>query len=446
MREDKQESRSIKQYHSSSLQKGGRMKKHWAATIALVFAYLMIGTTMLRAQDARVPGEGAIRVPLGIEARDGKMVFEAKDTSFQWWFDSRLQVDGAAYFENKNPMSNGTIMRKVTFAMKTIIWKNWQAEVDVDYGEAVLDLRDAFVQYNFPTVDLSLKVGNFKEPFGLDELISSRLLTFMERSSSSNAIALGRRVGFSANYWTNYGQATVGVFGHEVGTRIDKGTADEGFSTNLRITAAPLNEHGKNLHIGVAASYKTPDAATGAPLNSTEVKSRTETYVFDPKLLHTGTIADINYWNRVSGELMGVFGPFYFQAEYLGMKITRWYGKPAIKLGGEYALLSWMVTGETREYFVDEGESGPIEAPKHSWGALELAARYSICDLNDTNAGIKGGKSNILTLGVNYYPASTIKFMLNYAIVKLDNNATSNGKFIGGDDHSLLQIRVQASI
>ena len=422
------------------------MKKHWAATIALVLACLSFGTTMLIAQDARVPGEGAIKVPLGTEARDGKLVFEAKDTTFQWWFDSRIQVDGAGYFDNKNPMSNGTIMRKVTFAMKTILWKNWQAEVDVDYGENVLDLRDAFVQFNVPNENLGFKVGNFKEPFGLDELISSRLLTFMERSMVSNAIVLGRRVGFSANYWQDYGQVTVGFFGHEVGTRIDKGTDDEGYSTNVRLTLAPINQHGKNLHIGGAFSYKTPDAATGAPLNSTEIKSRTESYVFDPKLLHTGTIADINYYNRYSAEFMGVWGPWYFQSEYIGTKVIRWYGKPTVSLGGSYALVSYMLTGETRDYYVDEGESGPLEPPKHSWGALEVAARYSMCDLNDANAAIRGGKGNILTLGVNYYPVQTIKFMLNYGIVKLDQYATSNGKIAGDNNHMVVQIRVQASL
>lgn len=414
--------------------------------IVLMFALIGTISSFLIAQDARVPGEDAIKAPLGAEAKDGKLVFDSKDSTFQWWFDSRIQIDGAKYFENKNRMSDGTIMRKVTFALKAVLWKNWQAEVDVDYGENVLDLRDAFIQFNIPNQNLSLKVGNFKEPFGLDELISSRLLTFMERSSVSNAIALGRRVGFSANYWQDYGQVTVGVFGHEVGTRIDKGTDDEGYSANVRITAAPINTHGKNLHLGFAASYKTPDAAMGVPLNSLEVKSRTETYVFDPKLLHTGAITDINYWTRFSGELMGIYGPFYVQAEYLGMSITRWYGNPKINLGGGYGLVSWMVTGETRAYYVDEGESGPIEQPIHSWGALEVAARYSVTDLNDSKANITGGKANILTLGVNYYPVQTIKMMLNYAMVKLDKYADSNGKFIGADDHSFVQIRFQASL
>jgi hypothetical protein len=35
---------------------------------------------------------------------------------------------------------------------------------------------------------------------------------------------------------------------------------------------------------------------------------------------------------------------------------------------------------------------------------------------------------------------------LNYSIVDLDENATSKGKFIGNDDHSFVQARIQASL
>jgi len=422
------------------------MKKDYCLNIALALAFVLLGTSVLFAQDGRIPGQEATRVPLGVEARQGKLVFESKDTTFQWWFDSRIQVDGAKYFENKNEMSDGTILRRVTFAMKTVLWKDWQAEIDFDISEAVLDMRDAFVQYNIPTINLSFKAGNFKEPFGMEELNSSRLVTFMERSAVSNALALGRRVGLSAQYYTDYGQATLGIFGHETGTKIDKGTRDEGYSTNARVTFAPINRHGANLHFGAAAAFKTPDAVPDLAANTIEVKARTETDVFDPKLLHTGDIGDVNYFNRISGELLAIQGPLYMQAEYLGSRVVRWYGKPAVRLGGAYAMLSWMVTGETRQYFVDEGEIGPIDAPIHSWGALELAARYSICDLNDQAAGVHGGKSNILMLGINFYPNPNIKLMLNYGKVSLDQYATSKGKFVGDDDHSFLQARIQVSL
>jgi phosphate-selective porin OprO/OprP len=303
-----------------------------------------------------------------------------------------------------------------------------------------------WVQYTIPDVNLSFRAGNFKEPFGMERLNSSRLLTFLERSSVANAIPLGRRMGIAARYWTDYGQATIGAFGHEGGTRIDKGTLDEGYSTNLRVSVAPVNEHGKNLHFGVAASYKTPDAVPDMAPNAIEIKARTETYVFDPKLLHTGDIDAVNYYNRFGGEFMGIYGPFYFQAEYMATQVKRWYGKPTVNVNGAYATATWTLTGETRYYYADEGEVGPIESPKNSWGALELAFRYSTLNLNDFGAGIKGGKSKQMMFGLNYYPNVNIKLQFNYSLVDLDDYATSKGKFVGNDDHSFVQIRIQASL
>ena len=426
------------------------MKNHLFSKLVLVLTFILTTGVITLAQDGRIPGDEALRVPLGIEARNGKLVFESKDTTFQWWFDARMQVDGAMYFEDKNPQTNGTLLRRIRFAMKTILWKNWRAELDIDFREdasvnSQIELADTWIQYEFPNWNFSLQAGNFKEPFGLEELNSSRLLTMMERSGISKAIPLGRRIGLAARYWTDWGQATLGIFGHEAATRIDKGTKDEGYSTNLRLSVAPINKPGKNLHLGFAASYKRPDVTADIALNTIEIKTRNESYVSDIKFLHTGDIADVNYYNRFAGELMGIYGPFYIQSEYMGTKIYRWYGKPTVNLGGGYVTCSWMVTGESRKYFVDEGEVGPIETPKSCWGALELAARYSVTDLNDINAGVKGGKANILTFGLNYYPNTNIKIMFNYAIVNDDEYATGKGKYLGNDDYQFLQCRIQAS-
>lgn len=418
---------------------------HQTTRVALVVVAVLVGIVAAIAQDSRVPG-GTQSVPLGSEVRNGKLLFESKDGNFQWWFDSRLQIDGAAYFENKNPLSNGTYFRRLTFAFKSVLWKDWQAEMDVDFAEAVLDLRDMWVKYNVPDENLSLQVGNFKEPFGMERLNSSRLLTFLERSAVSNAFPVGRRLGLTARYWTDYAQVTLGAFGHEGGTKVDKGTMDEGYSTNLRLSAAPINEHGKNLHIGAAASYKTPETVSDLPPNTIEINARCETYVYDMKPLHTGDITGVNHYNRFGGELMGIYGPFYFQSEYMGTQVKRWFGKPTVNLSGAYATAAWVVTGETRYYYVDEGEVGPIESPKNPWGALELAFRYSTLNLNDLDAGIKGGKSNQMMFGINYYPNINIKLQFNYSIVDLDEYATSKGRMVGNDDHSFIQVRVQASL
>jgi len=416
-----------------------------ATLLVLTFAAALT----LTAQESRVPG-GDYKAPLGADVRNGKMVFQTEDGQYRWWFDSRVQVDGAMYFENKNAMSNGVTFRRLTFALKSVLGEDWESEIDLDFAEQVstksqIELRDAFIKYTVPDVNFTVQAGHFKEPFGMERLNSSRLLTFLERSAISNALPMGRRFGISGRYWTDYGQFTGAVMGHEAGTRIDKGQRDEGFSTNLRLTVAPINEHGKNLHFGVAGSYKIPDATSELAPNTIEISARTETYVSNPKLLHTGDIADVNYYDRFGGELMVIYGPFYLQSEVMGTKIVRWYGKPDVDLGGGYLTATWTVTGETRYYYVDEGEVGPIEAPTHSWGALELAARYSITDLNDLSAGVHGGKSNQIMLGMNYYPNRNIKIQVNYSMVDVDIYATRKGNLIGDDDHAFLQFRIQSS-
>ncbi len=426
------------------------MKNKQTYLLTFLFAFLVMSAELIFAQDARVPG-GEQKVPLGANVRNGKLFFESEDGNFAWWFDSRLQIDGAMYFENKNAMSNGTLLRRLTFALKAVLWKDWQAEFDVDFGEAVsvdqqTSLRDMWVKYTFPNFNLALQAGNFKEPYGMENLNSSRLLTFLERSAITNAMRLGRRIGVSARYWTDYGQVTAAIMGHEAGTRIDKGQRDEGFSTALRVSVAPINNFGENLHIGLGGAYKVPDAVADLRANTIEINARTESYVFNPKFLHSDDINDVNYYNRYNAELMYINGPFYFQSEFLGTMIKRWYSKPNVDLKGGYALASWMLTGETRYYYVDEGEVGPIEAPKNCWGALELAARYSVTNLNDFEAGVKGGQSNQLMLGVNYYPNTNIKLQFNYSIVNLDEFANRKGNLIGGDDHSFIQMRVQASL
>ncbi|MDP3175733.1 MAG: porin, partial [Phenylobacterium sp.] len=334
------------------------MNNRGTVKAVVLLAAFLVNCALLFAQDAKVPG-GAEKMPLGVEQRNGKMVFESKDGSYQWWFDSRIQFDGAMYFENKNPLSNGTLFRRITFATKAVLGKDWQAELDLEFSEAVLDLRDVWVQYTIPSVNLSLRAGNFKEPIGMERLNSSRLLSFLERSSVSSAFPRGRRVGVAARYWTDNGQLTAGIFGHEPGTKIDKGTRDEGFSANVRASYAAINEHGKNIHIGAAYAYTIPETTPEFAPNTIELNARTESYVFDPKFLHTGDISDVNYYNRFGGELMGIYDSFYFQAEYLATTVYRWYGKSDINVNGGYGMLVYNITGETRYYYADEGEVGP---------------------------------------------------------------------------------------
>jgi phosphate-selective porin OprO/OprP len=97
---------------------------------------------------------------------------------------------------------------------------------------------------------------------------------------------------------------------------------------------------------------------------------------------------------------------------------------------------TWIITGETKPYspsainnevggFGSPVPSRPFSLAGNSWGAWELAVRYSSTDLNwnlgqaTTNfgtsalAGVPGGKEDDITVGVNWYLNRNVKFQIN---------------------------------
>jgi phosphate-selective porin OprO/OprP len=73
-------------------------------------------------------------------------------------------------------------------------------------------------------------------------------------------------------------------------------------------------------------------------------------------------------------------------------------------------------------------------------GAWELAARYSVLNLNfDEGAaglvppadGIRGGEQRIWTAGLNWYPNNAIRFMLDYQHTDA-NRLSSTGSSLDG--------------
>ena len=124
------------------------------------------------------------------------------------------------------------------------------------------------------------------------------------------------------------------------------------------------------------------------------------------------------------------------------------------RFSGGYVSLSWILTGEQKPYLMDEGEFGKIIPKSNKSGAWELAARYSFVDMTDEDAyqnegafnagnqGIFGGKAANITLGLNWYPNPSLRFMMNYIMVDNSETADGTGNLIGNDDFSILSARL----
>ena len=68
------------------------------------------------------------RQKLQAEERNGILVFESLNQSYKFWFDIRVQLDGAVFWgldKDFDPIGNNVSVRRARFAVKAQINKNW---------------------------------------------------------------------------------------------------------------------------------------------------------------------------------------------------------------------------------------------------------------------------------------------------------------------------------
>jgi len=364
----------------------------------------------------------------------GGIEVQSNDGAFSAEIGGRLMIDYAHYHEDKVPLGSGTELRRARLDLEGTMYADWGYELSVDFSDTSqeVEVKDAYIAYNSLS-DYSVLIGHFKEPFSLEELTSSKYITFMERALP-NVLAPGRNIGIGyATHWDKSSFAA-GVFGEAVDDG-DKSEDDEGWALTARGTHAPWASKRKALHLGLAASRREPD-------DSGEVKfsERPESHVTDIKYVNTGKITDVDYYISLGAELAWVAGPLSLQGEYMQTTVSRKTASDDPVLSGWYVFASYFLTGESRRYKPESGKFSKIK-PSNKTGAWEVALRHSQLDLNDVD--ITGGEEHITTLGLNWYINSNIRAMLNYSQVKNDLNADDDGDVSGNDNPQVVQARMQ---
>jgi phosphate-selective porin OprO/OprP len=132
-------------------------------------------------------------------------------------------------------------------------------------------------------------------------------------------------------------------------------------------------------------------------------------------------------------ELAFVYSMFSAQAEYILSSVNRPPGEDDPSFSGYYIYVSCWLTGEHRKYkpaaaaFSRVKPKNNFDLRKGTWGAFELALRYSSLDLTD--AGILGGELGNISTGINWHLNPHTRIMLNYVISNLEDVGKAN--FIG---------------
>jgi phosphate-selective porin OprO and OprP len=386
------------------------------------------------------------RNPLVAEERDGVLVFESADKDYKMWFDLRVQSDGAVFFgDTYNPIANGGEMRRVRVAFKAQLAGNLEAEFDMDFGDALADLKDAFLLYN-ATPRLDVKVGNFKERFSMEQNTSSRWLTFMERPTALRTLAPSRHLGVQFHYYRPYFVGVGGVHFQDVGdyevvqNRKDNYAAgvNEGYSLTGKLTFIPFyHDVDRGLHFGIAGSHRTPK--THDRIDNVRFDSRSNVNLNRLKYIDTDRIDQVENYNIANFEFAGYYKNFKFATEYITAKVNRYNDLSSETFSGFYIMGSSLLFGGNFIYNTYQAE---FTQPKNGkdWGDIELAVRYDFTDFNNPRGdtyldyGVMGGSGEGLTLGINYYTPKNVKLMLNYGYLNFDRYANQRGRLIIGYD------------
>ena len=409
-------------------------------TLFLVSCFIaglsLISPSSLMADDGKVSTE------------DGILKLTSEDGKFSYQLDARVYLDAALYNEDEEivDLHSGSEVRRLRFAIKATLWENFLAELDLDFADNEVGIKDAFIAY--VGKNWMVKAGNFRAPFSLEEVTTSRYISFIERALP-NAFPPGRKIGIGAYKWGKNWQVAAGIFGQEAGDideELGADDADESYNIVGRASYAPLYKGNNVIHIGAAYSYQNTDAFGEQKMR---FRGYDETKISKIRFLSTGKVKDVDHSGMLGLESVFQFGPFHLQGEYMNVNVARLAdsGKPDYKLSGGYVFGSFFVTGESMPYYADQGEFGRI-IPKKKGGALELLARYSWLNLNDLENDIEGGEGKNLTFGISWYLNPNYKIMFNYTNVDHDKYADADGDWVvpeDGFDYSIFAVRLMVA-
>ena len=398
-----------------------------------------------KAEQASASDEG------GVVRTDGEDVtlsttgggFKLKsDNGNSFQFGGRLMLDYDSYdFDNnKEPAeakdASEAEWRRTRITAKGTVKKDWDygLTVNIDDGDSSADINTAYIKYS-GFKPISLTVGKFKEPFGLERLTSSKWISTIERGMmyeilESSCTSADYKEKCLASGQPDLGGVMVSGVHPEMGNLnwalgvFDDGVrekdGDDNYGFTGRIAVAPRLSDDSFMHLGLAFSER--EIEDGESAAGYKAQTRLGVHTADKYTLgEIKAMDDASQWGL---EAAFVTGPFSLQIEYMDLDIDGGnytennMTKKSDDLESEsyYIQGTWTLTGEHRSYKTKGAYFDKIE-PKAAMGAWELVARYEEADAEV--AGIEN-EAEKLVLGVNWYANSNVKFMLNYIDAEVD--------------------------
>ncbi len=399
-------------------------------------------------EDMRVYWKDGVRM----ETEDGRFKLRLGGRIHQDWAWFKQDTSIARAFGNSQ---DGTEFRRARLYLSGLLYDAVSFKAEYDFADGDSDLKDVYMALSDVPVVGHIRVGHFKEPFGLDELISDNSITFLERPLLSSFVP-SRNTGVMLRNQVLQQRMTwaAGVF--RTTDDYGNGSDDGDYSVTARVTGLPwyAAEGQRLLHLGAAYSHRPRNGAM-------RLRARPEAHLSEFRYVDTGLFESEDV-DLIGLEAALKWGAFSLQGEYVRAGVdsvrrttfTNFSLRDGVhsEFDGYYMAASYLLSGEERPYDRGKGVFGRIRPAQNfslkeggGWGAWEVALRYSHLDLSD--GYLRGGREANWTAGLNWYLNSHSRVMLNYTRGAITRDGPSlsgrwRGRGFEGDVH-ILQTRFQ---
>jgi Phosphate-selective porin len=380
-------------------------------------------------------------------------------------------------------LSSGTNVRRSAIGIKGRMFSDWSYLLLYNFGNSAIETPGSIL-YSYIQYDgfgpLTIRAGAIAPPSSIEDGTSPADLMFIERNSSSNlqrniAGAEGR-AGVTVAY---AGDRLYAALSYSGGKVQDSAVFDEQMAVVGRLSYLAYADQDRDRHLIVGGNFihvfKLPDMVAGGQPTQQSTPGGTALHCFTladfpeltvdstaTKLVNTGSLS-ANHVTSAGLETAGNWKNFYVQSAYYLYQVDRApiaynvYSAPSTyavqtvspsnnDFHGWYVQASWILTGESKPFIKSTSAFGnpkpfhPLSVKDGGWGAWELAARYSTLNLNSHENSadavvtgwsgnqktytfyntVRGGNQRIATVGLNWYPVSTIRLLFNYLYVESD--------------------------
>lgn len=395
----------------------------------------------------------ALANDVGVKWKNGFQVYTT-DGTHSIGVGGRIHYDSYWFKQDDNTpdvyqAQDGFRLRRGRLRISGHIYKNIIFKNQWDFAAVELAVpRDMYIGLRDVPVLGTIRVGQQYEPFSLEFLTSSNYLVFLERAAAVS-LAPQRNAGLAANNTAANQRITwaAGVYKEEARGNISANPTGSQKAFTGRITGLPLErEDGRKLlHIGGAFSIREPADGTA------RFRVKPEQGI-GPTFLDTGQIPADNVY-QVGLEVATVLGRFSAQAEYMASIVDGPQGSGSPTFPGVYALGSFFLTGEHRQYKKSSGtftrnkvHKNFHDGTKGGSGAVELTARYSYTSLDDEAEGAMFGSISSGSFGANWYLNPSTRFMLNYVLAHIQTPGDGGDRPPYDGEEHILGMRFQIDV